>query len=167
MIKYAGMALILASCAVCGFLFAADIKRRLSQLEAFVKFFDSAIKYVRVYNYPVKKIFEVYRDDGLEFFLERLRADGDGIYVNPWAASLRECKAEGLLFLKDKEYAIVKGFGEQLGVGRADEQAGRLGIYAGELREIYAGEREQGLNHAKLFRWAGVLVGLLICILLI
>ena len=167
MIKYAGMALVLASCSVCGFLFAADIRRRLSQLEAFVKFFDSVIKYIEVYNYPVKKIFEVYRDDDLGFFIERLKGSGDGIYVNPWAAALQECKAEGLLFLKDKEYALVKSFGEQLGVGRADEQAARLGIYAGGLREIYADEREQGLNHAKLFRWAGVLVGLLICILLI
>ena len=169
MLKYTGMILIAVSCTGCGFLFSNNIKYKLKQLEIFIKFFDNIIKYISEYKYTVEKIFKIYQDDELRFFLDKLEKNGrvDGIYKNPWEISLLECRDEGLIYLKDKEYKIIREFGSRLGTGRAEEQLTHLNIYAGKLREIYESERERELNLAKLYRWSGGLVGLFICILLI
>jgi len=134
-----------------------------------MKFFDNIIKYIKIYKYPVEKIFVVYHDKDLEFFLDKLKKNGriDGIYKNPWEISLQECKDEGLIFFKDKEYKIIKEFGTRLGIGRAEEQLTHMNLHAGKLKELYKNESVRELNLAKLYRWSGGLVGLFICILLI
>ena len=169
MIRYAGMILIAAACTACGFIFSGNIRQRLRQLEIFIKFFDEIIKYVEIYKYPVEKIFNIYDESELNFFIDKLRKHGriDGVYKNPWLIALQECKDKGLIFFKEQELNIMKKFGACLGVGRAEEQLVQLNLYADKLKEIYANESERELNHAKLYRWSGGLVGLLICILLI
>ena len=169
MIKYAGMVLIAVSCTGCGFLFSYNIKYKLRHIEVFIKFFDNIIKYIRIYKYPVEKIFAVYHDEDIKFFLDKLNKNGrvDGIYKNPWEITLQECRDEGLIFFKDKEYKIIKEFGARLGIGRAEEQITHLYLYAGKLKELYKKENERDLNLAELCRWSGGLAGLLICILLI
>ena len=169
MIKYAGMILIAVLCTACGFLFSDNIKYKQKQLENFIKFFDNIIKYIKIYKYPVEKIFAVYHDEGLEFFLDKLKKNGriNGIYKNPWEISLQECRDEGLIFFKNEEFKIIKEFGARLGTGRAEEQLAHMNLYADKLKKIYKEESVGELNLAKLYRWSGGLIGLFICILLI
>jgi len=163
------MILIAAACTACGFIFSGNIRKRLRQLELFISFFDDIIKYIEVYKYTVEKIFIVYDDAELKFFLDKLKKNGriDGVYRNPWVRTLQQCKDEGLLYFKEREFNIIKEFGSRLGAGRAEEQLAHLNLYADKLKDIYASESERELNHAKLYRWSGGLVGLLTCILLI
>ena len=169
MIKYAGMILIAAACTAGGFFLSNNIKHRLRQTEKFMSFFDNIIKYIDIYKYRIEKIFNIYDDKELDFFLDKLRKNGriDGIYKNPWEVSLQECRGEGLIFFKDGEYEIIKEFGVRLGIGRAEEQIAHMNLYAGKLRELHKSEHERELNLAKLYRWSGGLIGLFICILLI
>jgi len=169
MVRYAGMILIAASCTAGGFLFSDKIKYRLRQLEDFIKFFDSIIKYIDIYKYPVEKIFTIYQDKNLEFFLDKLVKNGriDGVYKNPWEISVQECAGEGLIYFKDEELSVIKEFGARLGIGRAEEQTAYLSLYSEKLKKIYANACEQELNSAKLYRWSGGLIGIFICILLL
>lgn len=169
MIKYAGMILIAASCTAGGFLFSGNIKYRLKQLEQFINFFAHIIEYIKIYKYPVEKIFTGYQNKDLEFFLDKLAKNGriDGVYKNPWEISLQECADEGLVFFKEDEFNLIKEFGARLGIGRAEEQIYHMNLYAGKLKEIYADESKQALNLAKLYSWSGGLVGIFICILLL
>jgi stage III sporulation protein AB len=170
MLKYAGMILIALSCTAGGFIFSNNIKNRLKQIEDFIKFFDSIINYIDKYKYPVEKIFTVYNDKNLEFFLSRLVKNGrvDGVFKNPWESSLQECADEGLIYFKDEEFKIIKEFGARLGIGRAEEQISRMKSYSDKIKNIYDGKAvEQELNLAKLYRWSGGLAGIFICILLL
>lgn len=169
MIKYAGMILIAVSCTAGGFLFSGNIKSRLKQLEHFIKFFDNIIEYIKIYKYPIEKIFTVYQNKDLEFFLDKLAKNGriDGVYKNPWERTLQECADEGLIFFKEDEFNIIKEFGARLGIGRAEEQIYHMNLYVEKLREIYKDESKQALNLAKLYSWSGGLIGIFICILLL
>ena len=174
MIRYAGMILIAASCTAGGFFFSDRIKYRLRQIESFIHFFENIIGYIETYNYPVEKIFITYqaKNNGhgknTGFFLEKLIKNGrvDGIYKNPWETSLRECADEGLIFFTDEELGVIKGFGERLGDGRAEEQAAHMKLYYGKLKKIYEKASERELNLARLYRWSGGLTGIFVCILL-
>jgi len=171
MIKYTGMILIAVSCTAGGFLFSGNIKSRLKQIEGFIRFFDYIIKYIDIYKYPVEKIFAAYSDDVLENcgFLDKLAKNGrvNGLYMNPWEISLDECKNEGLIFFKDEEFDIIKGFGSKLGTGRADEQLYHMNLYSDRLNKLYEEEYTKEINRSKLYKISGGLVGIFICVLML
>ena len=170
MIKYMGMILIALSCTAGGFLFSERIKSRLKRIESFIRFFDYIVKHVEIYKYPLERIFADYSDDNLKScgFLDKLAQNGrvNGLYANPWEISLEECRNEGLVFLKDEEFEIIKEFGSKLGSGHADEQICRMNLYRDKLRGLYEEEREKDLNTSKLYKISGGLVGILLCILM-
>jgi len=170
MVKYIGMIIVAVSCTAGGFLFSDRIKLRLNQIESFIRFFDYIIKYIDIYKYPVEKIFAGYSDEVLEKcgFLNKLAKNGrvNGLFSNPWEISLEECKNEGLIFFKDEEYAIIKGFGARLGSGRADEQLGHMNLYREKLSVLYNEERDKETNTSKMYKISGGLLGIFLCILI-
>jgi len=170
MIKYIGMILIMISCTAGGFLFSDRIKIRLKRIDSFIRFFDYIIKHIEVYKYPVERIFANYSDGNLKNcgFLDKLAQNGrvNGVYANPWEISLEECKAEGSIFLKGEEFDIIKEFGSKLGAGRAEEQIYHMNLYKDKLNKLYEDERGKELNTSKLYKIAGGLVGIFLCILL-
>lgn len=171
MIKYVGMVLIAVSCTAGGILLSDRINLRLKQLESFILFFDYIIKYIDIYKYPVEKIFIGYSDNNLENcgFLNKLAKNGriNGLYANPWEISLEECKNEGLIFFKDEEFDIIKGFGSKLGNGRADEQICHMNLYREKLSRLYDEELDKEMNTSKLYKISGGLLGIFLCVLMI
>jgi len=176
MIKYIGMVLLAVSCTAGGFMFSDRIRLRLKQIESFLRFFDYIIKYIDTYKYPVERIFTDYSDSDSNStgnlkncgFLDKLLKNGrvNGIYANPWEISLDECKTEGLIFLKDEEFEIIKEFGSKLGNGRADDQICRMNLYREKLSKLYEEVYAKEMNYSKLYKISGGLVGIFLCILM-
>ena len=174
MIKYIGMALLAISCTAGGFMFSDKIKLRLKQIESFLRFFDYIIKYIDTYKYPVERIFTDYSDSNSDKnlkkcgFLDKLVKNGrvNGIYANPWEISLDECKSEGLIFLKDDEFEIIKKFGSKLGSCRADDQICHMNLRRDKLNKLYENEYAKEMNYSRLYKISGGLVGIFLCVLM-
>ena len=169
--KIAGMFLIIISCTAGGYAISEKIRLRIRQIEAFLNFFDYIIKSIAVYKYPIEKIFMLYSNPTLENcgFLNKLAKNGriNGVYINPWRASLEECRDEQLLNLKEDEFKIIALFGGRLGIGQLDEQLHHMTVCKDKLRDLYKEQNEKAVKDMKLYRLSGGLIGLFICILLI
>ena len=172
MIKYIGMVLIAVSCTAGGFMLSDRVKLRLKQIESFLRFFDYIIKYIDKYKYPVERIFKEYQDSDASLkncgFLDKLLKNGrvNGVYANPWETSLEECKTEGLIFLKDDEFEIIKEFGAKLGRGRSDDQICHMNLHREKLGKLYEEEYVKETNTSKLYKISGGLVGIFLCVLM-
>lgn len=169
--KLTGMFLIVASCTAGGYAISGRIGLRMKQIAAFLDFFEYIIKCVTFYKYPIEKIFALYSNPVLDEcgFLGKLAKNGrvNGVYLNPWKASLAECTEGQTLSLKDAEYKIIESFGERLGMGQLDEQAYHMTVCRDKLQNLYKEQNEKAGKDMKLYRLSGGLIGLFVCILLI
>ena len=155
-------------------MFSDRIKLKLKQTESFLNFFDYIIKYIEIYKYPVERIFSDYLksdpDGNLQKcgLMDKLLKNGrtNGIYANPWGISLDECKNDGLIFLKDEEFLIIKEFGAKLGSGQADAQICHMNLYRDKLDKLYKEEYAKEINYSKLYKISGGLLGIFLCVLM-
>ena len=166
--RLAGAALLFLFFSLGGCFAGERAKKRLSQCEAFLEFFEYIKNQVEFFLTPTKVMYRNFSNPVLEAcgFLPALRShENDEVYCNVWRASLKHC--EKALLMSEKQLALARDFGDCIGKSHGQIQANSFDFYIAEMRAEIAKEKTESAKNAKLYRTLGIAAGACAAILVI
>ncbi len=160
MIRFAGAALIIMSCAYFGIMTSRFFTARAEILEAFVKLVSYIDTEIGGFLIPLNKIFSSFRSPILEKtgFCDVLIKKG-GI------AAVEECKCSLCLF--EPERALIKEFFKELGHHDAEGEARYCDYYKTKLTELAVAARSNATSKKQLYTSLFLLFGIMLSVILI
>lgn len=167
MLKYAGLALIIAISSFSGIYFSATLRARLVALKKINYLIDEIIILLRFKASTVYEIIDHMKKD--EFFsdfefLGNITSDSVTSFQLDWCNSI---EVNPPLNLKSEDLQILVDIGKNLGTSDIEGQISTLNLQRNELKLLISSAEADCEKKSKLYRSLGVLVGAFISVMLI
>ena len=166
--RICGAVLLFIFFSLCGVTAGEREKKRLEECEAFLEFFEYIKNQVEFFLTPTKLMYRNFTNTVLEAcgFLPALRAqENDEIYCDVWSTALKACTKK--LHLSEKQYVLVREFGDCIGKSHGQIQANSFDYYISEMHTEIAREKTESDKNIKLYRTLGIAAGACAAILVI
>lgn len=158
MFKIIGLVIVVAATSAVGVGYASLMKKRLCSLEEICGFLSFLELGISEMNTPIAKLAKSYKSEILSAFL----CDAE---VLGFAEAFRANKES--LALEDEEMSLLVEFSSSLGSFSASEEIKRCRYFRQRLEKIASDFKEKLPLREGMFKYAGIMCGLLIAILLI
>lgn len=167
MLKYAGLAIIIAITSFAGCYFSSALRTRLVNLKKINFLIDEIIILLR---YKASTVYEI--TDCLAsnerfadfYFLKKIYANSGISFQQNWNNAVESQPPSSL---KVNELEILADIGKNLGTSDMEGQLSMLNLQRAELESLIASAEKEYENKAKLYRSLGVLAGAFISVMLI
>ncbi len=167
MLKYAGLALIIAVTSFAGCYFSSALKTRLINLKKINFLIDEIIILLRFKASTVYEITEylVKNERFSDFdFLYCITDDENTSFQQNWHNAI---KARPPMNLKENDLEILADIGKNLGTSDMEGQISMLSLQRAELEMQISSAEADCQRKSKLYRSLGVLAGAFISVMLI
>ncbi len=167
MLKYAGLAVIIAVTSLLGNYFSSVIKMRLNNLKKINYLIDEIITLLRFNGSTVYEITnhlannERFSDFS---FLSNITTNENISFQQSWCSAL---KTYPIFSLKASDLDILADIGRKLGTSDMEGQLSMLNLQRTELEMLISSVEEDCEKKSKLYRSLGVLAGAFISVMLI
>ena len=167
MLKYAGLAIIIAVTSFAGCYFSSALKTRLVNLKKINFLIDEIIILLR---YKASTVYEIteclksserFADFG---FLSNILPDENIPFQQKWNNAIN---ANPPLNLKENDLEILADIGKKLGTSDIEGQLSTLHLQRSELETLILSAEAECEKKSKLYRSLGVLAGAFISVMLI
>ena len=167
MLKYAGLAVIIAVTSFAGCFFSSALKIRLVNLKKINFLIDEIIIHLR---YKASTVYEITdclaRNERFSDFnfLNRITSDNNIPFQQNWSNAI---KAQPPSSLRASDLEILADIGKNLGTSDIEGQLSMLSLQRAELETLIASAEKECEKKSKLYRSFGVLAGAFISVMLI
>ena len=167
MLKYAGLAIIIAITSFAGCYFSSALKTRLINLKKINFLIDEIIILLR---YKASTVYEITaclasneRFDDFKF-ISNITSDTSISFQHNWSNAV---KAQPPLCLRANDLEILSDIGKNLGTSDIEGQLSMLSLQRAELENHISAAEKDYEKKSKLYRSLGVLAGAFISVMLI
>ena len=167
MLKYSGLAIIIAVTSFAGCYFSSALKTRLVNLKKINFLIDEIIILLRYKASTVYEITECLKSSErfADFeFLSNITSDENISFQQKWSNAIN---ANPPLNLKESDLEILADIGKKLGTSDMEGQLSMLNLQRSELETLISSAEAECEKKTKLYRSLGVLAGAFISVMLI
>lgn len=167
MLKYAGLAVIIAVTSFAGNYFSVSLKARLVNLKKINYLIDEIIVLLRFKGATVYEITECLAGNERFFdfsFLKSISVNENASFQQSWCRAL---EANPVFGFKSTDLEILSDIGKKLGTSDIEGQLSMLNLQRTELEMLISSVESDCEKKSKLYRSLGVLAGAFISVMLI
>ncbi len=167
MLKYAGLAIIIAVTSFAGCYFSSALKTRLTNLKKINFLIDEIIVLLRYKSSTVYEItdFLVRNERFADFrFLSNITVNENASFQQNWSNAIKTTPPSNL---KESDLEILADIGKKLGTSDMEGQLSMLSLQRAELETLISSVEAECERKSKLYRSLGVLAGAFISVMLI